>query len=163
MSCAIFLFFFFLTRHKKNDVGLCCVCFGGCLNKLRIGKKNHFLKEETILVTDNSKPRAGDYSKAQAIFQSNYGLRRDWCSDQWSKIISLTSPTKERMTRNEKFSTKQWYPYWLTWTMWHFHTSDCSGISFDTDDHEFPPCLTEPGLLWWNISDAPYISFLLRG
>lgn len=61
MSCMIF------QLDIKNDVGLCCACFGGCLNKPRTGKKN---KRKTVLVTDNSMHRAGEFSKGNG--QGNF-------------------------------------------------------------------------------------------
>ena len=115
--------------------------FGGWLNNPEEKKKHpcNFVEEKTVLVTDNSTPRAGDYSKAKAIFQSNYGLRRDWFSDQWSKIISLTSPAKKELQEMKSSAQTndtligQRGPYD---THTHTHTSNCAGISFDRDDHK---------------------------
>lgn len=156
MSYVIF-FLTSLTLTLKNDVGLWFVCFGGCLNNHKNWKKpsNHFQKEKkTVLVTDNSMPRAGDYSKAQAIFQSNYGLRRDWCSGQWSKIISLTSPTKKEWQEIKSSAQSNDTPIEHCGPC-DTHTSDCAGISFNTNYHKTPCCLAELELLWSKICDAP--------
>lgn len=62
--------------------------------QLRKKKKNIFWRGKKM-VANNPEPQADNYSKVQAIFQSNYRLRHDWCSDQWCKIISLTSTAKK--------------------------------------------------------------------
>lgn len=78
-------------------------------------------KKKNVMVIDNSMPKAGDISKAQPIFQSNNGLRRDWCRRQWSMIIPLTSPTKKEWREMKNFSTTQWHLYSVFWTLWHIH------------------------------------------